>query len=306
MMTRGLTPLALAGLLVCTGCAVRTATTPTSVAPARVPGSAGQKPPKSAAAPEKPAVATDTVTGHEVVLAGVVPDAAVPAAPAPVPSVKSSEPEHAKTAAGQAPSATASVYVFSPQQAATAPAATLPQAAAVHAAATTPSAASAPVPTAKVAPTETTPTGDTAPAATPRGELQLVVLASAPETAAGGIVTVDVMATSDTAVLDAPLHLSFDPNVMAYVDGTPGDFLSQGGSSIVFFADGSTRPGDVAVAAGRVDRQQGATGSGLLCRVRLRAVAAGTTPVTVAQAKAWGIHGEELNVLAGGTQAAVR
>jgi hypothetical protein len=119
-------------------------------------------------------------------------------------------------------------------------------------------------------------------------------------------VTVDVMASSDTAVLDAPLHLSFDPNVMAYVDGAPGDFLSQGGSSIVFFADGSSRPGDIAVAAGRVDRQQGATGSGLLCRVRLRAVAPGTSPVTVAQAKAWGVHGEELNVLAGGTEAAVR
>jgi hypothetical protein len=44
----------------------------------------------------------------------------------------------------------------------------------------------------------------------------------------------------------------------------------------------------------------------LLCRVRLRAVAPGTSPVTVAQAKAWGVHGEELNVLAGGTEAAVR
>ena len=305
-MTRGLTPLALAGLLACMGCAVRTATTPAAVAPARVPGSAGQKPPKSAVTPEKPAVAADRVTGHELVPAGVVPNAAVPAAPAPAPSVKSQQPERAKTAAGQAPSATASVYVFSPQQAATAPAAVLPQAAAPRGAATTPSAESAPAPPAQVAPAATTPTGDTAPAATPRGELQLVVHASAPETAAGGIVTVDVMATSDTAVLDAPLHLSFDPNVMAYMDGTPGDFLSQGGSSIVFFADGSSRPGDIAVAAGRVDRQQGATGSGLLCRVRLRALATGTSLVTVAQAKAWGVHGEELNVLAGGTEAAVR
>ena len=129
---------------------------------------------------------------------------------------------------------------------------------------------------------------------------------SATEIAAGGIITVDVMASSDTAILDAPLHLSFDPNVMAYVDGAPGDFLSQGGSSVVFFADGRSRPGDVAVAAGRVDRAQGATGAGLLCRVRLRGIGTGSSPVIVAQAKAWGIHGEELNVLAGGSAATVR
>ena len=83
------------------------------------------------------------------------------------------------------------------------------------------------------------------------------MIASAAEIATGAIMTVDVMASSSHAVVDAPLHLTFDPNVVEFVDGTVGDFLAQGGSSVVFFADGRTRPGDVAVAAGRVERGAG-------------------------------------------------
>jgi hypothetical protein len=132
------------------------------------------------------------------------------------------------------------------------------------------------------------------------------VLASAPELAAGGITTVDVMASSTAAVVDAPLHLTYDPTVVEFVDGSPGSFLTQGGSSVVFLADGLSRPGDVAVAAGRVDRQQGASGSGLLCRVRFRALRAGSTPVVVGRAKAWGSRGEALTVVSTGTAVVVR
>ena len=140
----------------------------------------------------------------------------------------------------------------------------------------------------------------------PAGELQLVVVASAAQVAPGEVVTVDVMASSSTAVVDAPLHLTFDPNVVEFVDGVPGDFLTQGGSSVVFLADGRSRPGDVAIAAGRVTREQGASGSGLLCRVRFRGVGAGSSPVLVGQAKAWGTAGEQLTVRSTGTAVAVR
>jgi len=138
------------------------------------------------------------------------------------------------------------------------------------------------------------------------GELRLVVVAPVGVIAAGTIISVDVMASSSSAIVDAPLHLTFDPNVLEFVDGTPGDFLTQGGSSIVFLADGSSRPGDVAVAAGRVEREHGATGAGLLCRFRFRGVGAGTTPVLVGNAKVWGTRGEALTVLAGGTNVVVR
>jgi hypothetical protein len=156
----------------------------------------------------------------------------------------------------------------------------------------------------------TTPDGSAqgpadAPAA-PKGELQLLVVVSANEVAPGQVVTVDVMASSSTAVVDAPLHLSFGPEVLEFVDGAPGDFLTQGGSSVVFLADGHTRPGDVAIAAGRVARDEGATGSGLLCRVRLRGVGVGSSAVAVGQAKAWGTGGEVLPVRSVGTTVVVR
>ena len=130
------------------------------------------------------------------------------------------------------------------------------------------------------------------------------MVASVPVIEAGAIMAVDVMASSSAAVVDAPLHLTFDPNVLEFVDGAPGDFLTQGGSSIVFLADGS-RQGDVAIASGRVEREHGASGAGLLCRVRFRGVHAGATPVLVGDAKVWGVRGEELTVLAGGTNVVV-
>jgi hypothetical protein len=131
------------------------------------------------------------------------------------------------------------------------------------------------------------------------GELRLVVVAPSKAIAAGAIVSVDVMASSKSPVVDAPLHLFFDPSVLEYVDGTPGNFLTQGGSSVVFLADGTSVPGDVAVAAGRVEREHGASGNGLLCRVRFRGIGAGTTSVVVSEAKGWGADGKALTILAG-------
>lgn len=137
------------------------------------------------------------------------------------------------------------------------------------------------------------------PAWVTSGELRLVVVAPSKAIAAGAIVSVDVMASSKSPVVDAPLHLFFDPSVLEYVDGTPGNFLTQGGSSVVFLADGTSVPGDVAVAAGRVEREHGASGNGLLCRVRFRGIGAGTTSVVVSEAKGWGADGKALTILAG-------
>jgi hypothetical protein len=138
------------------------------------------------------------------------------------------------------------------------------------------------------------------------GELHLAVIAHANAIAAGAIISVDVMASSRTAVVDAPLHLLFDPSVLEFVDATPGDFLTLGGSSVVFLANGTTVPGEVAVAAGRVEREHGASGDGLLCRVRFRGISAGTTTVVVSEAHGWGTAGEALTVLAGRTDVVVR
>jgi hypothetical protein len=216
------------------------------------------------------------------------------AAPERAVAAKSNENSQAPPAPARlSPEPTPSGYVFSPEQAVAArPPSTLPEGAPHERSV---SAQRDPAPLEPLDETaETTP-----------GELRLVAVASAPVIASGAIVTVDVMASSSSPVVDAPLHLTFDPTILEFIDGAPGDFLTQGGSSIVFLADGSSRPGDVAVAVGRVERERGASGTGLLCRVRFRAVGAGTTPVLVGDARVWGVRGEALTVLNGRTRVVV-
>lgn len=272
-MTRSLIPISLAALLACGGCAVRRGAKPVEATPAGVPKTEAPTAAEPSVAPDGPIAATGSMNSPAV----SVPGSPSPAAVGPGPATR-------KAADMQAPAATASDYVFSAQQAVTARPPVSP----------TPAASD---PEAKAS-----ASGETA---TTPGELQLLVVASASEIATGAIMTVDVMASSSTAVVDAPLHLTFDPNVVEFVDGATGDFLAQGGSSVVFFADGRSRPGDVAIATGRVEREQGARGEGLLCRIRFRGVGSGTTAVVVGQAKAWGARGEELSVFSGGTNVSV-
>jgi hypothetical protein len=300
MTTKALLPAAVAAVLVCAGCGVRTTSTPAAVTAPAVHRTAPVAPASPHPAPAPQAAPAAPAPGEP---AGGVPgpgtSAGLPTASVPASAAATSPTTASKAAPAAAPPVTASAYVFSPQQAvsATAPAPSKPGGAPIP-----PSSPAKPAPVAgtdtAAAPADTTPHA--------RGELQLQIVPSATEIATGATVTMDVMASSDTAVVDAPLHVSFDPKVMAFVDSAPGDFLAQGGSSVVFLADGVNRPGDVAVAAGRVERIQGATGTGLLCRIRLRGVGPGSTPVIVGQAKAWGTSGEELTVLTEGTTTVVR
>jgi len=290
-MTKIVIPVALALLLACAGCAGRMGATPADLTPAAVPRSTPQPSP-----PTKPAAPASPVTGT-----GSQDPPAASASAAQNPPAATSSAATSQAAKGEAPPATASAYVYSPQQAISAPPAPSPSAA--------PSSQGGvpPAPSKSVAPADTAPPqGQDASSGLPGGELQLLVVASDSEIATGAIVTVDVMASSSTAVVDAPLHLSFDPNVLGFVDGAPGDFLTQGGSSVVFLVDGQSHPGDVAVAAGRTERERGASGAGLLCRIRFRGVGVGATPVVVGQARAWGTAGETLAVRSAGTTVVVR
>ena len=277
MTTKVLLALTLGAAVIFGGCAAHRVETPRAApksTPVKPPSKPRQAEPRAAAPGESGAPETSSPTAEMV--------------PA--------QPTAERAPQAKAPGATESVYVFAPQQAAVASAPAGPS--------RVPAPASAPRPTAP----PTAPPGDAPEETTPPapGRLQLSVIASTTEIATGAIMTVDVMASSSHAVVDAPLHLTFDPSVVEFVDGTVGDFLAQGGSSVVFFADGRTNPGDVAVAAGRVDRGQGASGAGLLCRVRLRGVAQGTTAVAVGRARAWGVGGDELVVSSAGTTAVVR
>jgi len=284
-MTQLRMSIALAAILACAGCAGREAVTPADATPSGAARSTPQP------APSKPSSQEQPVTGS-----GSEGGAKAASTPAPASAVPAPAAAAGRGNAGQAPPATASAHVYSPQQAvsATPSPSALPQGAPIP----------APSNSDDNPGTKPAPPDDASPQ--PGGELQLRVVASATEVAPGAVVTVDIIASSSTAVVDAPLHLTADPNVLEFVDGAPGDFLTQGGSSVVFLADGRSRPGDVAIAAGRVVREQGASGSGLLCRVRYRGVGVGASPVAVGQAKAWGTAGEELTVRSVGTNVVVR
>jgi len=288
-MPTGRAALAFAGLLACAACAARVETARPPAPPAAAAPAPREAPPRPVDVPSGSGTSAGSAQGAQ--------------APAQAAAVPSSAAQKADSAT--APPATASAYVFSPQQAVSAQPGASPQSGASPVPLAPSKPAAVPRPPA-AAPSQPDPSA--APNITPepaRGELQLIVVASAPSIATGAVVTVDVLATSNAAVLDAPLHLTFDPGVVEFVDGAPGDFLTQGGSSVVFFADGLSHPGDVAVAAGRVERGRGAVGSGLLCRIRFRGVAQGATSVAIGQAKAWGTRGEELAVAAAGTRVLV-
>ncbi len=291
-MTKTSIGCVLAVALSAAGCAARHDASPatTAGAGAAEPRPTPSAPPKPAAKPPAAEPLQGTGSSGGVPSVSVNPSSPTPAAPA------ADEPPE------QAPPATASAYVYTPQQAVSARPPSAP-------AATNPGPSAVPPAPGAETPSDEKPEGprrEPPPQQQPPGEIQLAVAASAAEIARGEIVTLDVIASSSTAVVDAPFHLNFDPAALEFVDSAVGDFLTQGGSSVVFFADGHSRPGDVAVAAGRVLREEGASGSGLLCRIRLRGVGSAATPVLVGRAKAWGTHGEELTVLTGGTTVVVR
>jgi hypothetical protein len=138
------------------------------------------------------------------------------------------------------------------------------------------------------------------------GTLLLRLAASAPELLVDDLLTVEVLATADAGVVDAPFHLVFDPNVLRFADAAQGEFLTRDGGGVVFMANGTARPGDVAVGIGRTDRSAGIAGSGVLTRVRLRAVATGVTALRLERTLAWDARGNRLQVGVEGAGVAVR
>jgi hypothetical protein len=102
---------------------------------------------------------------------------------------------------------------------------------------------------------------------------------------------VEIGAVSSTPVVDAPLHLLYDPERLRFVDATEGEYMKQDGGGTVFMANGLSRPGDVLVGIGRTDRLRGVSGSGTLCRLRFEVLAPGTATFSIGQALAWSPDG---------------
>ena len=107
---------------------------------------------------------------------------------------------------------------------------------------------------------------------------------------------IEIVATSSARIVDAPLHVAYDSEVLRFLDASAGGFLSLDGGQLVFLANGHTRPGDVAIGIGRTNRTLGLEGTGTLCRLRFVALAAGATTIGISRAMAWTDTGRLLPV----------
>ncbi len=112
----------------------------------------------------------------------------------------------------------------------------------------------------------------------------------------GESISIEIAAASTAGVVDAPLHLLYDPERLRFLEASEGDYLRRDGSAIVFLANGLSRPGDVIIGIGRTDRSRGARGSGTLCRVRFEVLAPGTARLAIGPAMAWSADGSLLPV----------
>jgi hypothetical protein len=129
---------------------------------------------------------------------------------------------------------------------------------------------------------------------------------NSPEIEVGEILVADVISVSPVRVVDAPLTLEYNASMLRYLDASQGEFLTRGGGSVVFLANGEARPGQVDIGIGRTDRSRGVAGEGTLCRVRFMTLATGAASLQIRQAMAWGERGAVIRVESNSVVAAVR
>jgi hypothetical protein len=95
------------------------------------------------------------------------------------------------------------------------------------------------------------------------------------------LITYAVVVENAQAVAHAPLRLSFDPGVLAFVEAGEGDFLSPDGAGLQFLASEADTPGLVDIALSRLGAGAGITGSGTLCTVTFRIVGNGMSSIAM-------------------------
>ncbi len=115
-------------------------------------------------------------------------------------------------------------------------------------------------------------------------------------------VSVEIEAASSVGVVDAPLHLLYDPAQLRFLDASEGNYMSGDGAATVFLVNAQSRPGDVLIGIGRSDRSRGAGGSGTLCTLRFVVLATGTVRVAIGRAMAWAVDGSLLPVTTGAAE----
>jgi hypothetical protein len=102
----------------------------------------------------------------------------------------------------------------------------------------------------------------------------------------GESVMVEARIDNGTNVGSITFRLRFDSDVLEYIRGVEGTFMNSDGSRTLFLAS-PTAGDEITVALSRLDRNQGASGSGLIVTLEFHAVALGDAgfAITAGQVK---------------------
>ncbi|WP_263378926.1 cohesin domain-containing protein [Granulicella paludicola] len=115
------------------------------------------------------------------------------------------------------------------------------------------------------------------------GPLRLGVVASAAEQRVGSTFAVAVNAANARDLYGVPLQIQFDPKVLSLVDVGAGDLLSRDGQAAALVQRDEGQ-GLVTVSVTRPPHANGVSGDGAICVLTFKAVAAGSSPVTLVKA----------------------
>ena len=117
--------------------------------------------------------------------------------------------------------------------------------------------------------------------ATASGSARLRLLPQTVAVAPGESFEIEIEIATTSPVAHVPMTLTWDPDLLAVERVIPGDFLGdRDGSNAELVSDGST-PGELVLAANRVNGASGVAGHGVLARVRFRTLGSGTATVAI-------------------------
>ena len=145
----------------------------------------------------------------------------------------------------------------------------------------------------------------TTSAATATSNLPPVNLSVSPSSstpAVGSTFQISISAANAHDLFEVPLQLRFDPRVLALVNVDSGDLLGRDGQpvALVHRDEGN---GTVTVSAARPPQTPGITGSGAICTLTFKALAAGDSPLSLVKIGAKDSKGTSLPAV--GTQGVV-
>jgi general secretion pathway protein D len=196
---------------------------------------------------------------------------------------------HGSEASSGAPRASNAVYTPTPSSGTTA---------ANAAAAMIPHIAAAGQPTPPPAPgAAAPPTAGNVPATTAVTPLNLSVMSPA-QTQVGATFQVTVRATNAHDLFGVPLQMQFDPKVLSLVGVDSGDLLGRDGQAVAL-SHRDDGEGAVTMSLARPPNTAGVSGDGSLCVLTFKAVAPGSSSLSLVRVGAQDSHQNKLPVIGG-------